>query len=67
MKRRILTLIVVFVSMFTAVTGQSSDPSPAYEAGYTIGYYLSIAWPFLVLAIAGYLIYKFVKRKKPAA
>jgi VIT1/CCC1 family predicted Fe2+/Mn2+ transporter len=67
MKRFVLTLTVLFISIFTAVTGQSSDPSPAYKAGYTVGYYLGMISPFLVLAIAGYLIYKFVKRKKPAA
>lgn len=65
MKRFLLTLIVLSVSV---VTGQSQqNESLAFKAGYALGIFLGIIWPFLIIAIAAYAIYRFVKKKKATA
>lgn len=68
MKRFLLTLIVLSISVVTAVIGQSQqNESLAFKAGYVLGIFLGIIWPFIIIAIAAYAIYRFVKKKKATA
>lgn len=72
MKRLLCLCIVFFVSLTTLLTAQSTDASSgeqsaSYTMGYYIGSFLGRAWPFIVLIIVAFVIYKLIKKKKTAA
>ncbi len=41
-----------------------AQKSIAYDIGYALGYYGRMVLPFLLLAVVGYLLYRFIRKRK---
>jgi hypothetical protein len=57
-------ILFFFLMMTTGLTAALAQNSAAYDAGYSIGYFIGQFLPFIFLAVVGYLIYRFVRKRK---
>jgi hypothetical protein len=68
MKRLLSFCVVLFISLTTSLSAQSTDTqSTAYSMGYNVGVFLGHAWPFIALCTVVFILYKLVKKRKTTA
>lgn len=42
-----------------------SNQSYAYKAGYSVGYFIAMAWPFIFIGLVAFVVFKYwYKRRK---
>lgn len=58
-----LTLSLMFL-LFVSFAPAQSEKSTTYEAGYTLGYYTALLWPYAVAVAIVCIIYRVIRKKR---